>query len=788
MKKKYIASFLSICMICTSISPTIYASETADLSAVSDVTFEEETQKNDIEENIDDIAETELENDVIADEDVYGGTNADEEIIIDGSELDVDNQISEYANEENESIISTYASDGYTKLESAPDIEYKYDANAKTLYFKCADGVKEAKMPDVTGSSGATEWLNNIDATSIKKIEIENGITYVGQSNFAVDGSGCYKNVTEVSLPESVVEIGLGAFSGIEGLSSIDLKNVVKIGQAAFQNANVKNCKMEKVAYIGPSAFEGSQIENVTLQADAVELGKAAFKNCTKLKFFTAKKITFSADATSIFWQDEVLSEFSYTEMKSIPPMAFFKAGITSFDFKNVETIGKAAFTLSSLQNICYKGTEEQWKVISASAGISKSAKVHCQADKLDAKTPTCTESGLELEDNVCEVCGEHYSTGKVLEPLGHKFADEYTVDKEATCTEEGEKSKHCTREGCNEKEDILSIPVDENNHDWKSEVTTQPTCVKDGVRTLTCSRCKDTKTEAIPATGVHQWSNWKKTEDATIFVPEQQERTCATCGKTETQTAGNKLNATATVNVSSVTLKEKQNTSSVKVTGLANGDSVKSWKSTNTKVFTVTGKADGTCKLTGVKKGSAKLEITMASGLKKTVTVKVQTKTVATSKISGLAKKMTVQKGTKATLKPVITPATSQQKVTYSSSNKKVATVSSKGVITAKKAGTAKITVKSGSKKVTVTVTVPKTKTNAITVGEKASVKKGKTYSLKAKVVPSNSDEKITYSTSNKKIATVSKSGKIKGVKKGTATITIKSGKVTKKVKVTVK
>lgn len=813
-------------MICTSITPTIYASETVDLSAVSDVTFEEEIQNDDIEENIDDIAETELENDVIADEDVYGGTNADEEIIIDGSELDVNNQISEYANEENESIISTYASDGYTPLKSAPDIEYKYDANAKTLYFKCADGVKEAKMPDVTGSSGATEWLNNIDATSIKKIEIENGITYVGQSNFAVDGSGCYKNVTEVSLPESVVEIGLGAFSGIEGLNSIDLKNVVKIGQAAFKNANIKSCKMEKVEYIGPSAFEGSQIESVTLKADEVELGNAAFKTCVSLKSFTAKKITFSANATNIFWQDKMLNEFSYTEMKSIPQMAFFQAGITSFDFKNVETIGTAAFTLSSLQNICYKGTEEQWKVISASAGISKSAKVHCQADKLDAKTPTCTESGLELEDNVCEVCGEHYSTGKVLEPLGHKFADEYTVDKEATCTEEGEKSKHCTREGCNEKKDILSIPVDENNHDWKSEVTTQPTCVKDGVRTLTCSRCKDTKTEAIPAighayvsevttqptcvkegvrtftcnrckdtkteaipaTGKHQWSDWKKTADATVFAPEQQERSCTICGKTETQTVGSKMSATATVNVSSVTLKVKQNTSSVKVTGLAKGDSVKTWKSTNTKVFKVTGKADGTCKLTGVKKGTAKLEITLASGLKKTVTVKVQAKTVKTSKISGLAKKMTVQKGTKATLKPVITPATSQQKVTYSSSNKKVATVSSKGVITAKKAGTAKITVKSGSKKVTVTVTVPKTKTTAITVGEKVSVKKGKTYSLKAKVTPSNSDEKITYSTSNKKIATVSKSGKIKGVKKGTATITIKSGKVTKKVKVTVK
>ncbi|MFR8755744.1 MAG: Ig-like domain-containing protein, partial [Clostridium sp.] len=40
-------------------------------------------------------------------------------------------------------------------------------------------------------------------------------------------------------------------------------------------------------------------------------------------------------------------------------------------------------------------------------------------------------------------------------------------------------------------------------------------------------------------------------------------------------------------------------------------------------------------------------------------------------------------------------------------SSNKKVATVSAKGVVTGKKKGTAKITIKSGSKSVKVTVRV---------------------------------------------------------------------------------
>ena len=110
-----------------------------------------------------------------------------------------------------------------------------------------------------------------------------------------------------------------------------------------------------------------------------------------------------------------------------------------------------------------------------------------------------------------------------------------------------------------------------------------------------------------------------------------------------------------------------------------------------------------------GKKTGKATLTITLTSGQQKKITVKVQKKTVATSKITGLQKKVILKKGSKLTLKPSRTPITSTQKFTYKTSNKKIATVNSKGVITAKKAGKAKITVRSGKKKFTVTVTVTK-------------------------------------------------------------------------------
>ena len=108
-----------------------------------------------------------------------------------------------------------------------------------------------------------------------------------------------------------------------------------------------------------------------------------------------------------------------------------------------------------------------------------------------------------------------------------------------------------------------------------------------------------------------------------------------------------------------------------------------------------------------GKKTGTAKITVTLMSGKKATLKVKVQTSRVRTTKISGLKKNVTLKKGRKLALRPVISQLTSQEKVTYTSSNKKVATVSKKGVITAKKKGTVKITVKSGKKSYVIKVKV---------------------------------------------------------------------------------
>ena len=72
---------------------------------------------------------------------------------------------------------------------------------------------------------------------------------------------------------------------------------------------------------------------------------------------------------------------------------------------------------------------------------------------------------------------------------------------KEATCTTTGYTGDTYCKD-CNEKiADGEVIPA--LGHAWdKGVITTAPTCENAGVRTLTCTRCNETKTEAVNATG----------------------------------------------------------------------------------------------------------------------------------------------------------------------------------------------------------------------------------------------------------------------------------------------
>ena len=137
------------------------------------------------------------------------------------------------------------------------------------------------------------------------------------------------------------------------------------------------------------------------------------------------------------------------------------------------------------------------------------------------------------------------------------------------------------------------------------------------------------------------------------------------------------------------------------------NGAAVKSYKSSSTKVASVTKNGTVTLK----KAGSAKITVTLKNGKKRTLKLTVKDPTLPKKISISTGKKVTLIVGEKLQLNVAITPTTAAgNKLTWKSSKKTVATVNSKGTVTAKKAGTAKVTVKTSNGK-TATITIKVTK-----------------------------------------------------------------------------
>ena len=233
--------------------------------------------------------------------------------------------------------------------------------------------------------------------------------------------------------------------------------------------------------------------------------------------------------------------------------------------------------------------------------------------------------------------------------------------------------------------------------------------CTKDGTKTANCDRCKektDTLTDA--GSGGHQYV-YTSNQDATVFADGTKTGRCTRCGRQKTVTEkGSRLTPTMAWNAPSTLYMEKgQKTSALRVRQLAKGDGVSVFRSNHPSIVAVNKK---TGRLTAKKTGIAKITVVLKSGLTRSFKVKVRNTKVKTGNITGVAGRVTVQKGKTLRLTPVLQPFTSQDKIIYRSSNKKVAVVSAKGIIRAKKSGTAKITVRAGTRKKTVTVIVPGT------------------------------------------------------------------------------
>ncbi|MFR1202512.1 MAG: transglutaminase domain-containing protein [Blautia sp.] len=293
-----------------------------------------------------------------------------------------------------------------------------------------------------------------------------------------------------------------------------------------------------------------------------------------------------------------------------------------------------------------------------------------------EGKKATCTEAG-KAEYWYCSVCKKYFSdeagtkettlADTVLPAIGHQLNK--TDSKAATCTEAGN-TEYWTCNACGKY--------------FSDEAGTNETRLADTV---------------IPATG-HHYGEYQLTKEATALEEGIRTAYCS-CGAYVT-VAVPALTPSIKLNVSSLRLRVKQKYT-VKVTGLAKGDSVVAWSTGNKKIARVSQKGV----VTGKARGNTIITIRLASGYTKKIRVYVQKGIVKTTALKISNTRLMLKKGRSYTLRTTVAPVTSQEKVTFKSSNSKIVSVNAKGKIYAKKKGKARITVRSGKKSRVCVVTV---------------------------------------------------------------------------------
>lgn len=172
---------------------------------------------------------------------------------------------------------------------------------------------------------------------------------------------------------------------------------------------------------------------------------------------------------------------------------------------------------------------------------------------KMNLLLTACAALTLGMGAIAFSACGEEPDVGGV-KPHDHVWDPDYTITKQATCTEEGERFQHCLVKGCDATTTPEKIPMTPHQflpekdtatcgvpgnrvqeckvcgyqkvgeatpaleHNYVQDtVTKQPTCTEEGRGTEKCTRCGDVKTDVPIPMNMHRWAkNPKKSYAAT--------------------------------------------------------------------------------------------------------------------------------------------------------------------------------------------------------------------------------------------------------------------------------
>ena len=387
----------------------------------------------------------------------------------------------------------------------------------RSAFYNCSNIPGSLILPDNVTKIGSYAF-NNCD--SLTEIIVEGSTRGTSIDYQAFSECDLLANVT---LKNNITNIEKAAFKDCVSLESAELGDISQIPEKLFSGCkNLSHVGMDKVTTIEKEAFKGCTSLITMFNLDRVtRIGEGAFQDCTGLSGNLILPDNVTDIGSYAFYNCSGLTSVQLPESITTIQVGLFQEcrGLTELIIPdNVKTIGAYAFTncsnieklvfgksvsyggndgyppalpfygMSGVKTIVFKNSE-----LPKFVGIGSQKDIFRSMNNLEViyVPKNCTEKyeaaygiyihNASIQELDCETAG-----------LAHNWTD-YIIEKEASCTESGTKTK-------------------------------------------TCKECGTIETELLPALG-HTMSEWYIVKEASYDEDGKEERICNTCDEyTETQ------------------------------------------------------------------------------------------------------------------------------------------------------------------------------------------------------------------------------------------------------------
>lgn len=253
---------------------------------------------------------------------------------------------------------------------------------ADNMFSGCTE-LKEIIIPSTVTKIGANAFMGD---TSLTTVNLESGLEDIGANAF--DGDSMLENI---EIPDTVTNIGENAFNGVKNFkvsassSSYTMyqgilfdfgqttvlyvptnltgtvtlpETVFELGKGAFANSKVTEVVLpEYLTAIPDEAFKGSAIQKITFGSALISIGASAFEDCKALTTVDFGNCELATIGDNAFKNCSALTSLALPEtLTSIGASAFVGSALTTFNIgEQLTSIGANAFDgVSTLTSVTY--------------------------------------------------------------------------------------------------------------------------------------------------------------------------------------------------------------------------------------------------------------------------------------------------------------------------------------------------------------------------------------------------------------------------------------------------